>query len=188
MVARRKDSISGEDKTMKRWLTACMLASAMAVLAMGAQARVTEKVEGMIAENTPLKVKSNDLWLQVGGPLMYGLQYDKYANGNVALGMGAGSWVEGFSMDLSVKFFLFSGKFSPYITLGPAFYYQSMEQNVFAGFGGAGLSYYFDEGFGLSLAYIYTQAFTESQQPFSYSFVNDQMHWSSAQLGIHLNY
>lgn len=76
--------------TVKRILTMAVALGLMAGLAVGAQALVTEKVEAMIAENTPLKVNDNDLWLMVGGPLVFGIQYDKYATANLALGLGVG--------------------------------------------------------------------------------------------------
>jgi hypothetical protein len=152
------------------------------------QARVTEKVEGMIAENSPLKVNDNDLWIQVGGPLVFGLQYDKFATANVALGIGAGSYIDGLSVDLSIKYFFLSGKFSPFLGIAPVFYYSRSTQNVFALSGVAGLSYYFDSGLGLSLGFCYVRSISQSTEPFSYSFVNDKINWPSPQIGLHWNY
>jgi hypothetical protein len=157
-------------------------------LAAGVQARVTEKVEGMIAENSPIKIKDNDWWIQIGGPLMYGVQFDKYASANFALGMGVGSYLEGTSVDMSVKWYWFAGKLSPFLVAGPAWYYTSPEKNFFAGFGGAGLSYFFDNGLGFSFACIYTKAVTQASQHFSYYFISDEMAWTSAQFGLHWNF
>jgi len=153
-----------------------------------AQARVTERVEAMIAENSPLKLKDNDLWVMLGGPLVYGIQYDKYATANVALGFGVGSFVDGVSVDMQIKYFFLPGRFSPFITVGPVFYYERPTQNVFAINGGVGLSYYFDEGLGLSLAFVYTKAVSKSPEPFSAQYVNDKMEWPAPQFGLHLNF
>jgi hypothetical protein len=160
----------------------------LAGLAGGAQARVTEKVEGMIAENSPLKVNDNDLWLMAGGPLVFGLQYDKYATANVAIGLGAGSYLDGLSLDLQVKYYFLNGKFSPFIAVGPVFYYSRPKQSVVALDGAVGLSYFFDGGFGLSLAFVYTKGISKSEEPFSTQWVNDSIAWPAPQLGIHWNY
>jgi hypothetical protein len=170
-------------------ITAIVLTALIATgWAMEVQARVTEKVEGMIAENSPLKVNDNDLWVMAGGPLLFGVQYDKYATANLALGFGAGSYLQGLSLDMQLKYFFLNGKFSPYITLGPVFYYSRPSQNIFAVDGGVGLSYYFDSGLGLSLAFIYTKGLSQSQEPFSYQYINDTINWPAPQFGLHWNF
>ncbi len=172
----------------KAWMAAGVGFCLLAGLAAGVQASVTEKVEGMIAENTPLKVKDNDLWIQAGGPLVLGLQYDKFATGNIVLGFGVGSYLEGVSADLQIKYLFLTGKFSPSLTLGPVLYYSRPSQNLFAIDGGVGLSYTFDEGLGLSLAFIYTKSITTSSEKFSYIWINSDLAWPAAQLGVHWNY
>lgn len=157
-------------------------------LVTASHARVTEKVEAMIAENTPLKVNDSDLWIQIGGPLVYGIQYDRFATANVAIGAGIGSYLEGISVDLSLKYFLLPGKFSPFIGGGPVLYYSSPKENIFALFGTAGLGYYFADGLGISLAFTYVRSMTESEEPFSHHPINDSINWPSAQLGLHWNY
>lgn len=152
------------------------------------QARVTEKVEAMIAENSPLKVNDTDFWIQVGGPLVFGVQYDRFATANVAIGGGIGSYLEGLSVDLAIKYFFMPGKFSPFISGGPVFYYSTPEENIFAIFGAAGLSYYFADGLGISLAFSYVKSMTESTKPFSYYQINDKINWPSPQLGLHWNF
>ncbi len=157
-------------------------------LAIPAPARVTEKVEAMIAENTPLKVNDTDLWVQVGYPLVIGLQYDKYATGNVVLGGGAGTYLNGFTLDLEAKYYFLTGKFSPFLAAGPVLYFSTPQQNIFAIYGTAGLSYFFDSGMGLSLGATYVTAITESEEHFSYPWVNDEIAQVSAQFGFHWNY
>ncbi len=158
------------------------------LVGISAQARVTEKVDAMIAENSPLKVNDNDLWIQVGGPLVLGVQYDKFATANVALGGGIGSYLNGTSLDLSIKFFLTPGRFSPFISAGPVLYYSSAEKNTFGVFGSAGLSYYFADGLGISAAFCYVKSLTESLKPFSYYQISDEINWPSIQFGLHWNY
>lgn len=168
------------------WVLAAVLA--LGGLALEARARVTEKVEAMIAENTPLKVKDNDLWFMAGGPLVFGVQYDKFATANVALGMGVGSFLNGTSFDLNVKYFFLNGKFSPFLSGGGVFYYSEPRKNIFALDVAAGVSYYFDTGFGLSLALAYVKGISQSLDPFSYTYVNDSINWLSPQFGIHCNF
>ncbi len=163
-----------------------MFASATMVAA--AEAGVTEKVDAMIAENTPLKVKDNDLWLMVGGPLVFGIQYDKYATSQVAIGGGAGTFLDGFSLDLGVKYYFLTGKFSPFISGGGVFYYTGPRKNIFAFNGVAGLSYFFDSGMGVSLGFAYVKSISKSEEPFSSNYVNDAISWPSPQFGFHLNY
>jgi hypothetical protein len=178
-----------EDIMLGRRLGTAGLALCLVLgLAAGVQARVTEKVDAMIAENTPLKVKDNDLWLQAGGPLVFGVQYDKYATGNIALGLGAGSYLEGMSLDLSCKYYFLTGKFSPFIALGPVLYYSRPKQNIFAVDGVVGLSYFFDEGLGLSLGFAYVKGLTKSEEPFSTTWINDSLAWPTFQFGLHWNY
>lgn len=169
-----------------------MFVSLMVLTAAGlitsTQARVTEKVDAMIAENSPLKVNDTDLWVQVGGPLVFGIQYDKFATANVAIGGGVGTYINGLSLDLALKYYFLTGKFSPFISGGPVFYYSSPKENIFAMFGSAGLSYYFADGLGVSLAFTYVKSLTESEEPFSYYQINDKINWPSAQLGIHWNF
>ncbi len=153
-----------------------------------AEARVTEKVEAMIAENTPLKVKDNDLWIMIGGPLVFGIQYDKYATGQVAIGGGAGTFLDGFSLDLGVKYYFLPGKFSPFISGGGVFYYTGPRKNIFAVDAVAGLSYFFDSGLGVSLGFAYVKSISESEEPFSCNYINDSISWLSPQFGIHWNY
>jgi len=153
-----------------------------------AQARVTEKVEAMIAENTPLKVNDTDLWVQVGYPLIIGLQYDKYATGNVVLGAGAGTYLGGFALDIAGKYLFMTGKFSPYIAGGPVLYYSGPKENIFALFGTFGLQYMFDSGMGLSVGIAYVSALTSSENKFSYQWVNDSVSQASAQFGFHWNF
>ncbi|MEW6515442.1 MAG: hypothetical protein AB1439_00870 [candidate division FCPU426 bacterium] len=173
---------------MKKIVIGLMAGMVLMGLAVGSQARVTEKVEAMIAENTPLKVNDTDLWIQVGYPLLVGLQYDKYATGNLVLGGGAGSYLNGFSLDLSVKYLFLTGKFSPFIAAGPVLYYTDPNKNLFGIYGTAGLGYFFDSGLGLSLGVTFVRAITESAQPWSYPWVNDKLSQASAQFGFHWNY
>lgn len=172
----------------KKMFAVLLATAALAGMTLEAQARVTEKVDAMIAENTPLKVNDNDLWIMLGGPLQYGIQYDKYATANVALGFGAGSFVDGISVNMQMKYFFLTGKFSPYIMAGPVYYYQSSTRNIFAFDAGLGLSYYFDGGLGLSLAFVYTKALSHSQEPFSAQYVNDKIEWPAPQFGLHWNF
>ncbi len=170
-------------------LTTALVALVMiAGMTGSAQARVTEKVEAMIAENSPLKVNDTDLWIQIGGPLVVGIQYDKFATANVAVGGGIGTYMSGLSLDLSLKYYFLTGKFSPFISGGPVLYYSSPKENIFAIFGSAGLSYFFTDGLGLSLAFTFVKSLTESQEPFSYYQINDKINWPSAQLGLHWNF
>lgn len=164
--------------------------AALLVLGLGAavQARVTEKVEAMIAENSPLKVNDNDLWIQLGGPLVYGIQYDKYASAHVMLGLGAGSYIDGLSLDLNVRYNFINGKFTPFLGAGPVFYYTGPKQNIFALDVSAGVAYTFDSGLGLSLAAVYVTAISESEEPFSSQWVNDSINWLSPQFGLHWNF
>lgn len=152
------------------------------------QARVTEKVDAMIAENTPMKVNDNDLWVQVGYPLVVGLQYDKFATANLALGGGVGSFLNGTTLDLSIKYLFLTGKFSPFIAAGPVLYFRDADKNIFALFGTAGVGYYFDNGLGLTLGVSYVNAISPSPQPFGYPWVNDEVSQASAQFGFHWNY
>lgn len=174
--------------TTKRIWTLAVALGLLVGSAAGAQARVTEKVDAMIAENTPLKVNDNDLWLMVGGPLVFGVQYDKYATPNLALGLGVGSYLEGLSLDLQAKYYFLSGRFSPFIAAGPVFYYSRPTQSLFAVDGAVGLSYFFNGGLGLSLAFVYTKGIGRSEEPFQTQWVNDDLAWPSPQFGIHLNY
>jgi hypothetical protein len=168
-------------------MSALLFVSSLLV-GLAANARVTEKVNAMIAENTPLKVNDNDFSIQAGGPLVLGVQYDRFATANVAMGGGIGSYLNGTSMDLAIKFFLLPGRFSPFISGGPVFYYSSPHENIFAIFGSAGLSYYFADGLGFSVAFAYVKSLTESLKPFSYYQINDEINWPSIQLGLHWNY
>ncbi|NTV52748.1 MAG: hypothetical protein HGA76_07035 [Candidatus Firestonebacteria bacterium] len=152
------------------------------------QASVTEKVDAMIAENSPLKVRTSDLWVQVGGPLIMGVQFDEYANPNVALGVGVGSFVNGASVDLAAKFYLLPGKFSPFVSVGGVYYYTSPRQNVFALTGTAGLAYFFNDGLGLSLGWCYLRSVTQSDTPFTYEYINDRINAGMPQLGLHWNF
>lgn len=153
-----------------------------------AQARVTEKVDAMIAENSPLKVRDSDLWAMVGGPLGVGLQYEKFATAQVALGFGGGSYFDGTSLDLSVKYYFMNSKFSPFLAAGPVYYYSTPKQNLFGIFGVFGLSYFFDDGFGISFGVAYAKGLTKSDTPFAYTYINDSLSWVSPQLGLHLNF
>jgi hypothetical protein len=152
------------------------------------QARVTEKVDAMIAENSPLKVNDTDLWLQIGYPLVFGLQFDKYATGNVVLGAGAGTFLNGFALDLAVKYLFLTGKFSPFVAGGPVLYFSGPAANIFGMFGTMGLQYMFDSGMGLSVGVTYVSAITESDEVFSYQWVNDSLNQASAQFGFHWNF
>ncbi len=156
--------------------------------AAAAQARVTEKVEAMIAENTPLKVHDTDIWFQVGGPLVFGIQYDKFATANVVLGAGLGSYLEGTSLDLAIKYHFLTGKFTPFLSGAGVFYYSDPKRNIFALGLSAGLAYTFDGGLGLSLGASYVKAISESQEPFSSQWVNDSINWVSPQFGLHWNF
>jgi hypothetical protein len=182
--------IQEEAKMKKRtqFIALVLAVGALAGIAATTRASVTEKVDSMIAENSPLKVNDNDLWLMVGGPLVFGVQYDKYATGNVALGVGAGSYLDGLSLDLQIKYYFLTGKFSPFLAVGPVFYYSRPSQNIFAVDGAAGFSYFFDGGFGLSLAFVYTKGISKSEEPFSTQWVNDSIAWPAPQFGIHWNY
>ena len=178
---------------MFKLLKKTALLSLAVILASGsmaavADAGVTEKVEAMIAENSPLKVKDNDLWLMIGGPLVFGIQYDKYATGQVAIGGGAGTFLDGFSLDLGVKYYFSTGKFSPFISGGGVFYYTGPRKNIFAVDVVAGLSYFFDSGMGLSLGFAYVKSISESEEPFSCNYINDAISWPSPQFGFHWNY
>lgn len=157
-------------------------------MAAPALARVTERVEGMIAENSPLRVNDNDLWLQIGYPLVLGIQYDKFATSHIVIGGGVGSYLNGTSVDLAIKLLMQTGKFSPFITVGPVLYFSHPDQNIFALYGTAGLQYLFADGWGLSLGATYVHGITESTQPFSYPWVNDEIQQVSAQFGFHWNY
>jgi hypothetical protein len=178
----------GKMETLKRLMVSGLMLALLGGLAVQAQARVTEKVEGMIAENSPLKVNDNDLWIQIGYPLVAGLQYDKYATANLALGGGIGSFMNGFSLDLSAKYYFLEGKFSPFLAAGPVLYYSSSDQNIFAVFGTAGIGYFFGSGMGLSLAGTYCQAITKSDKAWGYPWVNDKLAQPSVQFGFHLIY
>lgn len=92
------------------------------------------------------------------------------------------------SLDLQAKYYFLSGKFSPFIAVGPVFYYSRPKQNIFAVDGVVGLSYFFDGGLGLSLAFVYTKGISQSEEPFHTQWVNDSIAWPSPQFGIHLNY
>ena len=174
-----------------RWhdgLKLAMVVVFTAVGAAGVQASVTEKVDEMIAENSPLKVRDSDLWLQVGGPLILGVQFDEYANPNLALGAGVGSFINGTSLDIAAKFYLLPGKFSPFLSVGGVYYYTSPQQNIFALTGTAGLSYFFNSGLGLSLGWCYLRSVSQSSSPFSYQYIGDTINAGMPQLGIHSNF
>jgi hypothetical protein len=176
---------------MKRsgyWFLALAMVGAVAVC-LPAQASVTEKVDAMIAENTAeLKVRDADLSLQVGGPLILGVQFDGYANPHVAFGAGIGTFGNGTSLDISAKFYLLPDKFSPFLSLGGAYYFNDAEKNVFAVTGTAGLSYFFRSGLGLSLGWCYIRSVSQSSSPFSYQYVSDTINVGMPQFGIHWNY
>lgn len=175
---------------MNRNVIAMSVVVALAVLglAAGAQARVTEKVDAMIAENSPLKVNDNDMWIQVGYPLVLGLEYNKYATANLVLGGGAGSFLNGTTLDLVIKYLFLTGKFSPYISAGPVLYFRDADKNFFGIYGTAGVQYMFDGGLGFSLAGTYVSALSDSPQPFGYPWVNDELNQASVQFGFHWNY
>lgn len=175
---------------MNRNVLAMSVVVALAVLglAAGAQARVTEKVDAMIAENSPLKVNDNDMWIQVGYPLVLGMEYNKYATANLVLGGGAGSFLNGTTLDLVVKYLFLTGKFSPYISAGPVLYFRDADKNFFGIYGTAGVQYMFDGGLGFSLAGTYVSALSDSPQPFGYPWVNDELNQASVQFGFHWNY
>ncbi|MBN1595045.1 hypothetical protein JW933_03875 [candidate division FCPU426 bacterium] len=175
-------------KRYKKIMAIVMLTLLAAGVASQTQARVTEKVDAMIAENSPLKVNDTDLWLQIGYPLVFGLQYDKYATGNIVLGGGAGTYLGGFALDIAVKYLFLTGKFSPYLAGGPVLYYSAPSQNIFGLFGTMGLQYIFDSGMGLSIGVAYVTAITESEETFSYQWVNDSVSQASAQFGFHWNF
>jgi hypothetical protein len=157
-------------------------------LALSSQARVTETVNAQIFENSPLKQHDNDLWVQVGYPLLMGLHFDKYVNTHWAVGVGGGSYLNGTTVDMSIKFVVLDGLFSPFITAGPALYYTDSNKNFFALHGAVGLQWLFYSGLGFSMGAAYAHAITPSPEPFSYPWVNDQLSQLSAQFGLHLNF
>ena len=170
---------------MKRTVVLGVACALVLGLAGAGHARVTEKVEAMIAENSPLKIKDNDLWFQLGGPLVYGVQYDKYASAHVMLGLGAGTYGDGISVDLQVKYNFLDAKFTPFLGGGPVFYYTDPQKNIFALDVVLGVAYTFDSGLGLSLGAAYVKAISESEEPFSSQWVNDSINWLSPQFGLH---
>jgi hypothetical protein len=173
-------------------IVACILALVcLEGLALLAEASVTEKVDAMIAENTPLKVRDTDAWVMVGAPLALGVQYDVFANANVAVGAGVGSLGNGTSGDIAAKFFLLPGRFSPFLAGGAAFYFGELRQNVVALFGTVGLSYYFDRGLGFSLGLTYVGSVGKSDDILNYNYINhtnEAVTWVSPQAGIHWNF
>lgn len=159
--------------------------------ALQAEARVTEKVEAMIAENTPLKVNDRDFWIQVGAPLALGVQFDWFANANLAMGFGVGSLINGASADVSAKYYFLPGRFSPFIAGGGVFYFGRSRANIFGLFGTAGLSYFFDRGLGLSLGVTYVSSMGNSEDLLDYNYIrhtDNAVNWVSPQLGIHYNF
>jgi hypothetical protein len=172
----------------KSWLLMALVLVGTGMGVPGVQASVTEKVDSMIAENSDLKVRDSDLSLQVGGPLILGVQYDQFASRYVALGAGVGSFANGTSVDIAAKFYLLPGRFSPFLSLGGAYYYTSPEQNVFALEGTAGLSYFFNSGFGVSLGWCYLRSVSQSSSPFSYQYIGDTINAGMPQLAIHTNF
>ncbi len=161
--------------------------------AVQAQARVTEKVDAMIVENTEnLKVKDMDIWVQLGGPLICGVQFDKYVSPHVALGAGVGNFVGGTSLDMAVKYYFMTGRFSPFISAGGVYYVSQPKETLFALHATAGLAYFFDSGLGLSLGVSGVQGVSKSAEPFSYQYIDSDTTLSQGgvmpQFGIHWNF
>ncbi len=170
----------------------------MAGLLMGgwvaqAQARVTEKVDAMIEENTEnLKIKDMDIWVQLGGPLIAGIQFDKYVSPHVALGVGVGNFIGGTALDMTAKYYFLRGRFSPFIAGGGVYYLSRPQETLFAVHATAGLAYFFDSGLGLSMGLTGIQGISKSAEPFSYQYIDSDTTLSQGgimpQFGIHWNF
>jgi len=174
----------------QRIIASGLLLAFLLILSLPALAEtVTEIVEKKMNSYFVRELYPNDLSLTVGLPLVLGVEYDRAANANFALGVGVGSFIQGSSLNAQVRFYPLTSEFSPYLGAGMTYYYILSDANVLAWHADAGLDYTFERGWGLSLGATYARFINTSVNPFSSSSnVSDKIDAANVQFGVHFRF
>src|SRR5581483_9724368 len=156
----------------RTWLKAAMVMLLGAMPVMTSAESVTEMVNKQMNSYNTREMLPSDFSFVVGLPHVLGVEYDRMATGMLSLGLGAGSFVTGTSLNTQVRFYPLTTAFSPYAGAGLTYYYVNSDSNVLAWHADAGVDYTFNGGWGLSLGVTYARFLTTSVNPFMSSSTN----------------
>jgi len=150
---------------------------------------VTRMVETKMSSYSSREQFSNDLSFVIGLPLGLGIEYDKMANSFFSVGVGAGSFATGHSLNVQTRYYPMITEFSPYLGAGMTYYYVNSSSNVLGGHIDAGVDYTFAHGWGLSLGGTYVRFFGMLLPAFiSPIDISNKSDAATVQLGVHLRF
>ena len=167
----------------------------LAVLLMGlalkpvAADTVTNMVEKKMNSYVTREMLPSDLSIMVGLPLILGVEYDRSINAMFSVGVGAGSFISGTSLNIQGRVEPLAMDFSPYAGAGVTYYFINTDMNVLAWHADLGVEYTFLSGWGLSLGVTYAKFLGTSVNPFTSAVnVSNLVDAANAQVGMHFRF